>query len=406
MPESEWDRLFASAPAAERQGLVDYIRAAQMAPQGAPMPASFGSIAGTPPPPLPDHADPMAPTGFAAMTYPQRVAMGIMSLPYRAGAGTAQGLYQAATLGGRALRGEIGRPDEIDPQQAISEALNFAGNVAGGDLIGAKVTGQTVSHMDPSKLGMFAGAKAKTADLDALRVAQDMEAAGTSADRVWQATGWGRGKDGQWRFEIDDRGAQYKKNPDAPKPPSTQSLAEQYFAEKTGKPGFAVNSGQFPDVASEAYDYAYGHIDEAKKAFKGEPVSNVLEHGDLYAAYPEMSHIPTGLERDPFLYGHFDGKNIFYGGGIIGERLPPGIIQDKSTLLHELQHAVQRVEGFGYGANTEQPFYKQAAGEVEARNVQKRQLMSAEARRNLPPWASEDVPRAQQVITRSSDYDR
>jgi len=43
--------------------------------------------------------------------------------------------------------------------------------------------------------------------------------------------------------------------------------------------------------------------------------------------------------------------------------------------------------------------YNRTAGEVEARNVQKRRLMSPEDRKLTPPWETEDVPSAQQILS-------
>ncbi len=42
--------------------------------------------------------------------------------------------------------------------------------------------------------------------------------------------------------------------------------------------------------------------------------------------------------------------------------------------------------------------YRRLAGEVEARNVQKRMNMTPEQRRVMPPWATEDIPREQQIV--------
>jgi hypothetical protein len=42
--------------------------------------------------------------------------------------------------------------------------------------------------------------------------------------------------------------------------------------------------------------------------------------------------------------------------------------------------------------------YQALAGEVEARNVQSRMDMDAATRRATPPWATEDVPRDQQIV--------
>jgi hypothetical protein len=55
----------------------------------------------------------------------------------------------------------------------------------------------------------FAGLAARNADEIALALAVKMEDAGVAAKEIWQKTGWGRGADGKWRFEINDSQAHY-----------------------------------------------------------------------------------------------------------------------------------------------------------------------------------------------------
>lgn len=52
----------------------------------------------------------------------------------------------------------------------------------------------------------FAGRNAANADLEALDAAEEMERRGVDAETIRQQTGWFRGRDGKWRFEIDDSG--------------------------------------------------------------------------------------------------------------------------------------------------------------------------------------------------------
>ena len=52
----------------------------------------------------------------------------------------------------------------------------------------------------------FARRNAANADLEALDAAEEMERRGVDAETIRQQTGWFRGRDGKWRFEIDDSG--------------------------------------------------------------------------------------------------------------------------------------------------------------------------------------------------------
>lgn len=56
----------------------------------------------------------------------------------------------------------------------------------------------------------FAGQKASTANLEHLKNAQEMETLGADMKSIRKATGWFKGMDGKWRFEIDDSEMEYR----------------------------------------------------------------------------------------------------------------------------------------------------------------------------------------------------
>ena len=56
----------------------------------------------------------------------------------------------------------------------------------------------------------FAGQKASTANLEQLKNAQEMETLGADMESIRKATGWFKGRDGKWRFEIDDSEMEYR----------------------------------------------------------------------------------------------------------------------------------------------------------------------------------------------------
>ena len=76
--------------------------------------------------------------------------------------------------------------------------------------------------------------------------------------------------------------------------------------------------------------------------------------------------------------GNFNKENDIYASGNKGYYDPAkkeiGLreIADKSTLMHEIQHAIQDIEGFAKGSNTNDKKYALSHGEAEARNVQNR----------------------------------
>lgn len=212
----------------------------------------------------------------------------------------------------------------------------------------------------------FAGVGAKTADIVKLRLAQKMEDLGKNAKEVWNSTGWFRGADDKWRFEIPDIGAK------------RVGAAE----------GIPAQSGTMK-------------------------MSELIEHPELYKAYPELADLPVKLD---ILAAKSGGS--FHPEKGIGLKSPGGK-EIRSAALHELQHAIQMREKFARGGSfhgevqklMNQGFtadiaektafqrYMKQAGEVEARTVQGRLEMSPEALKQKIPTESYDVPIAQQAIT-------
>jgi hypothetical protein len=141
-------------------------------------------------------------------------------------------------------------------------------------------------------IGMFAGRNAKTADLAALQRAEDMAAGGADNEAIRAATGWFKGPDEKWRFEIPDNAARM-----------------------TGMSDF--------------------------------PASLVMDHDELFRAYPELRDMPVESGRPP------GGGRGAYDDGRKTITLAPDMDdpQARVTMLHELQHAVQSREGFAPGSS-------------------------------------------------------
>ncbi|MBP6616365.1 MAG: hypothetical protein KA195_00180, partial [Burkholderiaceae bacterium] len=190
-------------------------------------------------------------------------------------------------------------------------------------------------QFDPSSPDIrfsFAGASAATADRHALVTAQDRLSAGEDAETVRQETGWFQGKDGKWRFEISDAGAQ---------------LAQQvYFAER-GK--------WYPSrFLADARDHG---SDTGGTGTLGD----VLEHPALFAAYPALRDMPvTAKIRKDQESGAFDGRSITATAENEGRLL--------SVLLHEIQHGIQNIEGFATGGSIESARAMQADAQSNAFN--------------------------------------
>ena len=176
----------------------------------------------------------------------------------------------------------------------------------------------------------FGGTKAETANITQLSRAKEMELNGEKAETIRPKTGWSRGLDNKWKFEIDDSKAKYK--------------------EEKIRLGKAVN------------------------------LNEVLEHEDLFKAYPDLKKVKVKE------ISNLDARGIYspnFDCIFINENLPT---QEKlKSLIHEVQHAIQVREGFAVGESPDSKNRNQSAGEIEADDVKARQSMSKEERLNTFP---------------------
>lgn len=235
------------------------------------------------------------------------------------------GLLQDVFDSARAVRDTsgLGLGPALPPSQMRQEEFDqvlghgMAGAMTGvtGGLARAAVSPRLTSG--EMELGIFGGRQAKTADMAALARAEEMTAAGAPREQIWKDTGWFRGPDGKWKFEIDDSGSQY------------------------------VEAGMKPKEYKIFGDTVMG-----REGVVGE----VLPHDLLSAAYPDIPGMKvTRTNYQDGRLGHYDK-----GGGFanmdehIALNMGSPMFQGRSTMLHELQHAVQNREGFHRGATPSQ----------------------------------------------------
>lgn len=143
------------------------------------------------------------------------------------------------------------------------------------------------------------GIKAKTADVGRLADAERMEQGGADSETVRRETGWYRGYDGKWRFEIDD--------------------SKMHF----------IN-----------------HREESRRTWK---LDELIRHDALFAAYPELRDY-TVLN-----FGISDDVEAAFYPGLNRITLDPRLsrAEKRAALIHEIQHAIQLIEGFSVGATTD-----------------------------------------------------
>ena len=225
-------------------------------------------------------------------------------------------------------------------------------------------------------------AEEATTRLDNLSVAREMETAGKDAKAIKMATGWERGADGKWRYETDDNldGVEFK---------TQDELEEEYYADKkaadkaqrkysdvyqfpelyyrASKKNTAEENERLRRKRTEAQKYLkeliadYNRLEDiarkswqrANDGIQGVPLSDVLgENHPLLIAYPEMNEITVDFYPSGRYIGS-DGSNGHYNHRLRSMFISTDGTREKmrSTLSHELQHAVQDIEGFAPGGN-------------------------------------------------------
>lgn len=218
----------------------------------------------------------------------------------------------------------------------------------------------------------FAGRNAVGANLHALSTAQQRIAIGENAEAVRRDTGWHRSADGKWRFEISDHQA---------------SIA---VAGETA--GAIIN---------------LAHLNAINDERSRPTVGDVLNHPQLFAAYPDLQRIPVAVMPEGVTA--LARLRRFATGNQVEVQANMPRTEVASAILHELQHAIQIREGFAMGGSarafvsnfdkTGAATYRRLAGEVEARNTQARLKMTPRLRRDIAPDESADIPASQVLVS-------
>ena len=252
-------------------------------------------------------------------------------------------------------------------------------------------------------------AEEKTYRMDNLKVAEEMERGKKDAKAIKLATGWERGADGKWRYEMPD--AKIKDMKD-------------------------IGGGNIVKRFDDDMLWNDGNL------------SDVIDAPGLFEAYPQLKDVridTDAIMNDMPSNGDYNAKTNTIT--IHADELK----YMNSILNHEIQHAIQHIEGFARGGsprlirgevkkkfnevtkqirqlraegkedeakalveknrglynayqkNDDYTSYKSLAGEVEARNVQSRMGMTDEDRKNSLAEETEDVNRDEQIVMNGND---
>lgn len=233
----------------------------------------------------------------------------------------------------------------IDPAVAVAEDIRFS-------FIGE----QGASNLDK--------AEEATTRLDNLNVAREMEEAGKDAKSIKMATGWERGADKKWRYEVDDK----MEGIASPMDKLTALYKEYKSAEKSFDRLMETSNRlpRLPRTATEEQKANRKEFDnrlkEARKTWMDKrevfmeadirrnfTLEEIIgaDH-ELFAAYPQLKNSEVSF-MDKSDYAGYSGAYMPESGNFW---ISPTADNPMSVLTHEIQHAIQHIEGFAQGGNT------------------------------------------------------
>lgn len=244
----------------------------------------------------------------------KHIAAGLATIPYGAYQ-TIRGMYETAKSVPEMMYTPLYK---TDPERYAQQAFDIATEIGGA--------GTAIGTAPQGSLGIFAGRRAKTSNFprfqEAAKVtAKRLKAKGKpttmAAGELRRKTGWFKGEEGKWRFEIDDSKAHL-----------------------TGlKPGAFVRKNTF--------------------------LEDVITHDELFRAYPELREIKVQGGARPGSASYNHETNVIRISEYDIDNLP---VLALKTLIHEIQHSIQEIEGFARGGNVKE-LYRHPLSEVRAKQL-------------------------------------
>lgn len=187
--------------------------------------------------------------------------------------------------------------------------------------------------------------------------AEQMVKDGFDATVIKIQTGWEKGIDGFWRYEIPD-------------PFVESAVIEDYVKPRFGE---SIN------------------------------IRMILKDALILKAYPQLENLTLYAMYSP-RKGTAGYYNPDTGGMVVSMGFPSDLFDYRieGVLLHEIQHLIQEIEGFAKGGDPKaigRRRYHCLSGEVEARNICHRYSLTEEERRRMLRTETQDVPDSKQIIS-------
>ena len=201
--------------------------------------------------------------------------------------------------------------------------------------------------------------------LDNLSVAREMEAEKKDAKAIKMATGWERGADGKWRYEIADM-REFDRNGNLLYRKHHPDYARYIELQDKELKNLFEEGEELTDKEREEYEALSKKYES--DTFGGEKLDNnhtleaYVDAPELFKAYPELKNVGLRFENtggneiasyryisSVFEVDKDDVGEIVVNTGKVSKNTRTREV--KSAVLHEIQHAIQGLEGFAVGGS-------------------------------------------------------
>lgn len=248
----------------------------------------------------------------------------------------------------------------------------------------------TQRRTGPPERYSYGGVNANTADQKTLARAQELQMQGEDDERVRKETGWHTGMEGKLRFEIDDSKMKYHRGGDAAFSRSHPDYAEyQKLVDKmlTGSAeAWKPEDQERLQELDKTWGREYGRLSERVESGNA-TLEDVIDHEELFQAYPQLRNVRVEFKELPGnTQGYFSPSENKIA---LDSKLRSA---PEATIIHEIQHAIQKAEGFASGASPE--YWQQHRDEAKEARIADIREEIARLEEQLPwdlnRWTAED----------------
>lgn len=170
-----------------------------------------------------------------------------------------------------------------------------------------------------------------------------------NARKIKQATGWERGADGKWRYEVEDFEIDPKGLARKNRLWSNLSWGKEYDALSDK----LFDGVELTEEEAARFDELSEKAEELRATYEANDVhylDDYVKDENLFKTYPELKQIRMEIYNAPTSNTgatYYGSQNLIRVNEFVLDRA-----DFRSILAHEVQHAVQSIEGFARGGNS------------------------------------------------------